>query len=294
MPHPRYTAPATLHEAVTILAAEPGARPIAGGTDLLPRLRAGVVAPDLLVDLRRLPLREVTAGPDALRIGACATHALLAASETVRGAFPALAQACRSVGGPPIRNRGTIGGNLANASPAADSAPPLLAYDAQMVIAGIGGERVVPLEGFFLGPGCTALAPGELITEIRLPWPGPRTAAVSLKLGRRRAMAVAVAGVAVRLTLAGAGEVAVARIALGSVAPVPLRATAAEGLLADLPISACCDFSAAAQAAAAACAPISDLRAGAAHRRRMVEVLTRRALAHAAGALAGGAGHAAD
>jgi carbon-monoxide dehydrogenase medium subunit len=292
MKYPRYAAPATLHEAVTLLAAEPEARPIAGGTDLLPRLRAGVLAPELLVDLRLLPLTEIAAAPDCLRIGACVTHAGLAASDVLRDSFPALAQACRTVGGPPIRSRGTVGGNLANASPAADAAPPLLAFDAQVVIASIRGERILPLNDFFLGPGRTALAPGDILTEIRLPWPGPRTAAVYLKLGRRQAMAVAVASVAVRLTLSEAGEVTAARVALGSVAPVPLRALAAEALLSGRPVSDGVGFSRVAQAAAAACAPISDLRASAAYRKRMIEVLTRRALLRAGSALAKGAGHA--
>jgi CO/xanthine dehydrogenase FAD-binding subunit len=292
MRYPCYAAPATLNEAVNLLAAEPSARPIAGGTDLLPRLRAGVIAPALLVDLRRLPLREIAATPGALRIGASATHAQLAASDALRGAFPALSAACRVVGGPPVRSRGTVGGNLANASPAADTAPPLLAYDARVVVAGIEGERIFPLRDFFLAPGRTTLAPGDILTEIRLPWPAPRTAAVYLKLGRRQAMAVAVVGVAVRLTLSAAGVVTSARIALGSVAPVPLRAIAAEELLVGRDISGDADLSVAAQLAAAACSPISDLRAAADYRRRMVEVFTRRALQQAAGALAGGAGRA--
>jgi CO/xanthine dehydrogenase FAD-binding subunit len=289
--YPRYIAPTTLDEAVRILTAEPDARAIAGGTDLLPRLRAGAVAPDLLVDLRRLPLREIVASPDALHIGACATHTQVAASAAIRSAFPALAEACRAVGGPPVRNRGTIGGNLANASPAADTAPPLLAYDAQVVIAGVQGEHVLPLSEFFTGPGRTALAQGELLVDVRLPWPSARTAAAYLKLGRRQAMAVAVVGVAARLTVTADGRVEVARLALGSAAPVPLRAVAAEALLLGRRLPADPDFREAALAAAAACAPISDLRAGAAYRRRMVEVLARRALVQVCQALAGDAGH---
>jgi carbon-monoxide dehydrogenase medium subunit len=279
---------------VALLAAEPGARPIAGGTDLLPRLRAGAVVSRLLVDLRRLPLRAIVAMPDELRIGACATHAQIAGSEAVCGAFPGLAAACRAVGGQPTRNRGTIGGNLANASPAADTAPPLLAYDAQVLIAGIQGLHTVALGEFFFGPGRAALAPGELLVDIRLPWPGDRTAAVYLKMGCRQAMTVAVVSVAARLTLAEDGRIRVARLALGSVAPVPLRVVAAEELLLGQTFCAGLDLARVAREAGAACSPITDVRASADYRRRMVEVLARRALMQVCQLLAEGATNVRD
>lgn len=287
MNHPDYCAPDTLEEALARLGADPArARAIAGGTDLLVQMRAGSAAPALLVDLRRLPLSGITREGDVVVIGAGTTHTQIIESPLIAQHFPALAAACRSIGGPPVRNRGTLGGNLATASPAADSAPPLLAYDAVVELAEQGGRRSVPLAQFFVGYRRTALQPGEILTAVRLPVPPPRTAAVFTKLGRRNAMAIAVVSVAIRLSLDEAGQVSVARIALGSVAPVPLRALAAEALLAGQPPGKAL-FSKAAHAAREAASPITDLRASAEYRARMVEVLTARTLVTAHAALIG-------
>lgn len=277
MNYPEYIAPTTLDEALECLAASDSARIAAGGTDLVPQMRRSDAVPALLIDVRRLPLDAVEQQGDNVVIGARLTHTQLTRSDVLARHFPALLAACRSIGGPPVRNRGTLGGNLANASPAADTAPPLLAYDALITLVSQRGQRTLPLADFFTGPGATVLAPDELILSVRVPLPPPRTAAVFLKLGKRRAMAIAVASVAARLTVDAGGRVTVARIALGSVGPTPLRAVRAEAVLQGARLDEEVVASAARQARDQA-SPISDIRASADYRRRLVEVLTRRAL----------------
>lgn len=275
---PDYLAPATLDEALERLRqAGDAACLAAGGTDLLPQLRRGAIQPSLVIDLRRLPLATIRQEADGVEIGACATHAAVAASPLIRQGFPALAEACRTVGGPPVRNRGTLGGNLANASPAADAAPPLLAYDAEVVLARQGAERTLPLAELFTGPGQTALAADEMLIALRLPLPPENTGAAFIKLGKRQAMAIAVASVAARLTLAADGRIREARLALGSVAPVPLRALRAETHLQGHGPTVSL-IGEAAELARPEASPISDVRASAGYRSRMVEVLARRAL----------------
>jgi carbon-monoxide dehydrogenase medium subunit len=212
-----------------------------------------------------------------VRLGAHLTHTRALTSPLLKREYSALVSACRQVGGPPVRNRGTLTGNLANASPAADSALPLLVYDAQVVAACFSGERVIPLDEFYLGPGRTCLALDDFIKEIRIPKTPPRTKAVFLKLGNRQAMAIAVASIALRITLDEMGQVIQARIALGSVAPTPLRAYQAEAIIQSNPLNEE-TIAHAAQAAQQAASPISDLRASARYRSKMVYVLTRRAL----------------
>jgi len=276
--YPDYVAPTTLDETLERLHDAGGsARIAAGGTDLVPRMRRGDSAPALLVDVRRLPLDGIEQRGDNVVIGARVIHTQLGQSDLLARHFPALVDACQSIGGPPIRNRGTLGGNLANASPAADTAPPLLAYDATITLVSQRGQRALPLADFFTGPGATVLAPDELITAVQIPFPLPWTAAVFLKLGKRRAMAIAVASVAARLSCDSAGRVTTARIALGSVAPTPMRATKAEATLHGSQLDEDVIASAARHARDAS-SPISDIRASADYRRRMVEVLTRRAL----------------
>ena len=185
----------------------------------------------ILVDPKRLPSVGISETSSYIRLGASVTHTQAVNSPLLQDEYPALVNACHQVGGPPIRNRGTLAGNLANASPAADSALPLLAYDAQVVIASLAGDRVIPLAEFYIGPGQTCLAADEFIRELRLPKLPPRTLSVFLKLGNRKAMAIAVASVAVRLSLDEMGPITEARIALGSVAPTPVRAYQAEAIL---------------------------------------------------------------
>jgi carbon-monoxide dehydrogenase medium subunit len=250
---------------------------IAGGTDLVPAVRAGRREPSVLVDLRRLSLNRITVEQDHIRLGAGVTFTDILASVPLAAEYPALQEAAAEVGGPPIRNRATLGGNLANGSPAADSAPPLLVYDASLVIAGPSGEREVPAAAFFEGPGRTVLRPGEILTGVVMPRPTGPTRSAFFKLGPRLAMAIAVVSVAVRVTEDDVGNVAECRIALGAVAPTPMRADAAELIVSSEGLTT--DSIAVASAAAArACSPIDDIRGTAAYRRQMVEVLVGRLL----------------
>jgi CO/xanthine dehydrogenase FAD-binding subunit len=270
---------------------------IAGGTDLVPRVRCGAEAPAVLVDIGRVgemryvDQESVGEGRFRTRIGALATHASVAAGPAI--ALPAskaqrcesnavgirlLGRACRTVGGPQIRARGTLGGNIANASPAADAATALLALGASVEVASKArGRRIVTLESLLRGPGETSLEPDELIVGVEFEEPGPETTVCYLKEGQRNAMAIAVSSVALILNRAE-GRLSVA---LGSVAPTPVRAREAEALFESefrdaREREALID--AVARAAIRAARPIDDIRASAGYRTSLVGVLVRRAL----------------
>jgi len=269
--------PGSLPEALELLVelGEP-ARPLAGGTDLLLQMRLGERRPKALVSLRRLAELKGSryAADVGLRLGAYTTLRELTRDATIQAHYPCLAQTASMMGSEPVRSLATLGGNLCNGSPSADLAPPLIALGAESRISGSAGERALPLEGFFLGPGSTALQPGEVLTELAVPPPLGRC--VYLKHTVRAYMDIPIVGVAARLFLEG-GQVREARIVLGAVAPVPMRAAAAErslegGALTHERIQA------AAELAQAACSPISDLRGSEGYRRRMVRVLVVRAL----------------
>ena len=216
MNKPDYLAPTTLEEAFKALKSKSkDAMIIAGGTDMVPRMRAGVFSPGLLVDLRLLGLNEIKDAGEWISIGAYATHTDILESELLGRYFPALIEAASEVAGPPIRNRGTLGGNLVNASPAADLATPLIAYDALAVISGTDGERDVPLSRFFTGPGKTVLEAGEILVEVKVPKSPARTAAKFAKLGKRKAMAIAVVSAAGSISLGEDGSIDQDRIGLG-------------------------------------------------------------------------------
>jgi carbon-monoxide dehydrogenase medium subunit len=273
-----YLAPESVDAALVAMRDAPeGTHWIAGGTDLIPQIRAGVVLPPLVIDLRHLPMRDIRLEGDAIHIGACVTHAQVIESKLLEEHLPALVEACREMAGPPVRNRGTLGGNLATASPAADCAPSLLVYDAQLMLRKAGNERNIALHDFFTGPRETLRDPIELLTEIQVPVPPDRSGATFIKMGTRRAMAVSVVSVAVRIALEKTGGVSEARIALGSVAPTPLRALKAEAGLVGHHLDKAA-IAAAADSASAAANPIDDLRASASYRSKIVRVLTRRAL----------------
>jgi len=279
MNRPAYVAPTTLEEASAILGENPtGARLIAGGTDLIVQMRAGVVQPDVLIDLRLLPLDTISVEKDLVRLGSRVTHTQVIESKVMREMFPALAAACEAVGGPATRNRGTIGGNLANASPAADSALPLLVYDTSVVVASAASERTMPLADFFVDYRQTALKPGEIIKEIRVPVPSGKTASSFIKLGKRQALMIAVVSVAARLTVDESYKVREARIALGSVAPTPIRASSAEKMMVGEGLSVEVIAEVANETVNGA-SPITDARASAEYRTKMIAVLVRRALA---------------
>jgi carbon-monoxide dehydrogenase medium subunit len=278
MNKPDYLAPQTLTEALDILRQQAeDVHIIAGGTDLVPRMRSRVVEPMLLVDLRLLGLGGINSTGDGIRIGAGATHTDILESALLAEHCPALGESAADIAGPPIRNRGTVGGNLVNASPAADLAPPLLVYDAQVILEKAESKRKIPLVDFFSSPGQTVLAPDEILTEIHIPLPLVNTTSKFIKLGKRKAMAVAVVSVAARLTLDEAGNISQARIALGSVAPTPIRAHRAEAALEGKSPSVDL-FTEAGQIAKNESTPISDIRASGDYRKKMVAVLTRRAL----------------
>jgi CO/xanthine dehydrogenase FAD-binding subunit len=254
------------------------AKLVAGGTDLLPQLKNGLLKPGWVVDLSgvsRLRTLEVDAGK-GLRVGAAVTARELELHTGVRAGYLALAESGALVGSVQVRNLATIGGNVCNAAPSADMIPPLLALDAEAVIAGPKGQRRVPLTSFFLGVRRTVLGPDELLLEIVAPQPGPRSGGHYLRHTPRRELDIAVVGVASQLTLSN-GVCGKARIALAAVAPVPLRATAAEQVLEGQSVTPSL-IERAAELAVEAARPISDQRGSVEFRRHLVRVLTRRTL----------------
>lgn len=274
-----YVKPQTLEDACALLEHDGQARPFAGMTDLLIRIERGFVHPQIVVDIKDLPgmtdLLVVRNGHESVRIGAAATMNQVALSPVVQSGWPLLAEGCASVASYQLRNRATVGGNLCNASPAADSAPALFCYGASAHIFGPGGHRTLPLEQFFLGPGQTALQRGELLTAVTVPAPARGAAGHFLKLGRTAVGDISVMNVAVLGWPDSAAPSGTSwRIALGSVAPTVIRAPETERLL-SLDTSPA-GLEAASQAAAAAARPIDDIRATAAYRTDMVRVLTRR------------------
>lgn len=278
--------------------AEPGARVLAGGTDLLVRLRANPdAAPATLVSLDRLAaLRGVAEdssgkaggarGKDAgvsavepegvgagtlhrvLRLGAATTHTELLAHPLVRARLPVLAQALADLGSPPIRNMGTLGGNICTASPAGDTLPPLLVLGAEVELASKAGIRRLPLAKFLLGPGRTALQHGEVLTAVRVPIPGVNVCQHFEKVGRRDALAVAVVSLAALVRLGHGGKIAEARLAWGSVGPTVWRCPEAEAALVGRKLSLTA-LTAAAALVRTLVKPIDDVRASAAYRREV-------------------------
>jgi CO/xanthine dehydrogenase FAD-binding subunit len=255
------------------------ARLLMGGTDLFPQMREGQVRPRVVIDVKRLPgMGEVGEDEEGLVCGAAVTMNELARNAAVRARYAALSDAAGLVGSYQLRNRATVGGNLCNASPCADTAPAIALFDATLELVGSDGRRSVAASDFFIGPGHTSLAPDEYLQSIRLPGPPAGSKSCYLKLGRNRLGDLALVGVAAM----GFPDPSAAsgyryRLALGSVAPVPLRARAAEELLATRPPGEAA-FAAAAEAAMETAMPISDVRAGDQYQREMVRVLALRAL----------------
>jgi CO/xanthine dehydrogenase FAD-binding subunit len=271
----------TLDELLRLLA-QTGGRVIAGGTDVLVQAQRGVFPASVLVDASRVrELRFIRQEGETVHIGALTTYADMLASPLLREAAPALVAAAATVGAPQTRARGTLGGNIANASPAGDTLPPLLTLDATVRLVRLGGERTMPLADVLRGPRQTCLEPGEIIHSVafrRLPEP---TGAAFLKLGNRQGMAIAVVNAAAVLTLGGDGRLETARVALGAVAPTPVRSPHAEAILRGQPLSEEV-FQAAARAVLYDIAPISDVRGSADYRRKAAARLTARALRLAA------------
>jgi len=271
--------PSSVTECLPLLAAHGGAaKLVAGGTDLLPQLKNGLLRPAWVIDLSGVPELRAIAAADggALRIGAAVTARELELDPRVRSRYPALAESAALVGSVQVRNLATVGGNLCNAAPSADMAPPLVALDAEAVIAGPKGRRRVPVGELFRGVRSTVLAHDELLVELVVAAPGPTSGGCYRRHTPRRELDIAVVGVASQLTL-DKGVCAKARIALAAVAPTPVRATAAEQALVGQTVTPALIERAAALAVDAA-RPISDQRGSAEFRRHLVRVLTRRTL----------------
>ncbi len=271
LPSFEFCAAKTVQEATTLWAEVPNTRYLAGGTDLLPqaRFRKNVAR---VIDVKGIPeLKLVRETADDVAIGAAVDMNTVAGHKLVKDRFPVLVQCIEEVGAWPLRNRATLGGNVCNASPAADTAPALLALDAKVVVAGAKGTYTVALADFFQGPGKSALKPGELLLEILLPKKAAGFAGRYLRLSRRRGMDLATVGV-----LVARGENRQHRVALCAVSPRPMRVSEAEQVLGDgLSEST---IQKASELAVAACSPITDVRGTAAYRREMVGVLTARGL----------------
>jgi CO/xanthine dehydrogenase FAD-binding subunit len=276
VPRIKYLKPRTLEEAIELLTKIRGSRVLAGGTDLLVDLKTGRVSAEALVDIGAIrELRGVEDLGDRIRIGAATRLQELVESDVVARELPLLRNAVESMGSWQIRNLATVGGNLCNASPAADTAPPLLAYEAELVIVGPRGTRVVPITKFFTGYRRTALEEGEILKEIvigKRAWSGWSY----IKLGRRSSFTLSIGSVAV-LTSTRGGVLEDVRIALGSVAPTPIRAYRAEEYLRGREVSLEV-LERAAEIAREEASPIDDVRASAWYRREMVYRLTLDAL----------------
>lgn len=249
---------------------------IAGGTDVMIQLARGQLTPEVLIPIHRLPgLSDVDVN-GTVRVGALVTHETVAGGALGAG-FAGLGEAAATVGGWQTQTVGTIVGNLCNASPAADTVPPLIVHDAQVCLRSAAGERKVSIDDFLVGRRQTSRRPDEMVTAIELGAPEPNSGDVYLKVGRRGAMEVAIVGLAMRLVFGEGARVATARIAVASVGAKPTRSTAAEVRLQGKEVNP----ETAAEVAGAILAnidPIDDLRASARYRRQLIPGLTRRAL----------------
>ncbi len=277
----RYAAPTTVDEAVGLLAADADARVFAGATDLIPQIRSGRPEPSVLVDLKRIDrLVGVGESGGTWTVGAATPTSTLTADEAFTGAFPGLSEASGLIGSDQIQNRSSWGGNLCNASPAADSVPALVANAVRAVVAGSNGERTVPVEEIVTGPGQTSLADDEFVVEFQVDTPPAHTADAYLRLIPRTEMDIAVVGAAVRLTMDG-GTCTAATVALGAVAPTVVRVPDAEAALVGSTLDDA-TLEAVAAAASAACNPIDDKRGTIEYRRQVAGVLAKRAATIAA------------
>ena len=273
----------TVPEAVSLAGQHEKTRIVAGATDMLVRWRQGLWQPQYVLSLKRIPgLDGVSYSPaTGLTLGTLVAVRTLERHPLIRQHYPALTQAATTFAGVQIRHLATVGGNVCNASPSGDTLPALLAYGTECRLVGPAGERLVPLERFFLGPGQTVLQPAELLVELRLPPPLPHTGALYIKHSPRSAMDISAVGVAAVVSLAGQeGVCQDVCLALGAVAPTVLRARAAEALLRGQRLDAA-RLQQAARAAMEEARPIDDIRGTAHHRRAIVEALTRRTLHYA-------------
>ena len=281
--HFEYVTARSIPEAATLMAQyAPDGLLIAGGTDLVVRLKQNLAHPKVLVDIAGISaLKGIELQDQGLRLGALTTHNEIAASSLVWQYAPALATASASVGAIQTRNLGTLGGNLVSCVPSSDTAPPLLVLGAQVILCGKGGQRRISIEDFFVAPRCSAARNDEILVEILIPSPNLGKPSSFEKFGRRKALTLAIVNAATCLDLDQTKTTFIAaRIALGAVAPTPIRAYKAENFLAGKPIHESV-LKEASQIAAEETNPIDDFRASAQYRRMLTAVLTRRVLERA-------------
>jgi carbon-monoxide dehydrogenase medium subunit len=282
LPKFEYHTPSSVAEALELMSRyEKSGRLIAGGTDLLLAMKRREIAPEHLIDLGSVPgLGGITAGNGSVRIGALTTLAEIERSDVVKKQVAPLWDAVNVMASAQIRTLATIGGNLCSAVPSADTAPPLMALGASVTLTGRAGERTVPIQDFFTGPKTSTLKADEILTDIIIPKPAPLSGGCYLKLMRRQAMDLALVGVAAFLALDEKKVCREARIALGAVAPTPIRVPEVEALLVNAELNEIL-LTEAGRIAGLQCRPITDIRASLAYRCSMVEVFTGRALAEA-------------
>jgi len=267
----------TLADALAFLAQhQEKAKILAGGTDLIVKMKIGSVQCEQVISIQNIEeLNYLRSDTDSLKIGAVTTLREVEGSEVVKARYSALFEAVRSMAATSVRNMGTIGGNLCNGSPAADTAPPLLVFDATVNLASKCGERIVPITEFFLGPGKTTLAVDEVLTEITIPMPGEYTGSSFLKLGR---VAADIAKISVAVFIQRSGQTcSVCRIALGSVAPVPLRVPEAEAMLVGNTVTPELII-AVAKTAATLIRPITDNRSTSSYRSKVSPIILEEAI----------------
>ncbi|MBT3766248.1 MAG: xanthine dehydrogenase family protein subunit M [Rhodospirillaceae bacterium] len=273
----KYEAPETVEAAVGLLAAgTQGAKIFAGGTDLLVQMREDLIEPEVLIDIKKIAeVRAITVGSDDIKIGAAVTGAELGEHAEVNALWPGVVEAMELIGSDQVQGRATMGGNLCNASPAADSVPALIAAAAKAVIAGSGGTREVPVEEIVTGPGQTSLGPDEFVVQIILPKPPTRAGDAYLRFIPRTEMDIAVVGAGVSLSLNDDGTCAAVRMALGAVAPTVVLVEAASDILVGKNLDDAV-LDALASAASGVCNPIDDKRGTIEFRTKVAGVLARR------------------
>lgn len=273
----QYLRPGSLEEAVKLLSTLPEAKILAGGHSLIPLMKLRLVSPQYLIDIGRIPgLSYVREEGGRLCIGALTTHAEVEASGLIRTRLPLLAEAAGCIGDPQVRNRGTIGGSLSHADPAADLPAVMQALDAEMLLQGPSGRRAVAAGEFFLGVLATALEPQEMLVEIGIPTLPAHTGTAYLKVPHK-ASYFAVVGVAAALTLAADGTCQAARIGVTGLAERAFRAVAAEAALTGRPVDDAA-VQAAAERVAEGVEPLSDIYASAEYRMHLARVYTARAV----------------
>lgn len=273
----RYEAPATLDAAVAALSGASAPKVLAGGTDVLVQLYMDVIEPDVLVDVKNIPeMRRFAKEKDGWVVGAAVPAMEMVDNEEFRKTWPGVIEGVELIGSVQVKGRATVAGNVCNASPAADSTPPMIAAGAIATVAGPNGQRQVPVEDVVTGPGKTSLAKGEFIVSFLLPERPPHSGDCYLRLTPRTEMDIAVVGASVNLTLDDSGTCTAARVSLGAVAPTPLLVKECADALIGTKVDDAA-LTKLGEAASAACKPISDKRGTKEYRIKTAAVLAQRA-----------------